>query len=489
MALTKDWQDAPSTATPLSAAALEDLEARAAAEDNLRISKSLVTAKGDLVGATGSGVPARVAVGTNGQVLTADSSQATGVAWSAAPGGGILATIVDAKGDLIAGTAADTVARLAVGTDGQVLTAASAQSTGLLWATPTTGGPEYIQTFSAPGTVAVGSGTTKLRLPTAVAIQNVAATVGTAPTGASLIVDVNRNGTTVFTTQSTRPTIAAGNTVSNVAVPQVTVCNAGDTLTVDVDQVGSTVAGADLAVTIYLQKVAAIVPTDLSGLNAWYKADALALTNGAAVTSWTDSSTNARAATQATGANQPVFNTAQINSLPAVTFDGTNDYLATAAFASPTAGGSVFAVVKANSSAAYRLLVNHAAAATWVAPRSRFQARIQDTGAWQFIVEDDAVAGNEVDTFPTTAVTGSWLLMEFVYDQANLDIASSGTSLATKAKTGTLTSSTFPLYVGASTDGANNWNGQIAELVYYNRGLSSNERIQLRGYLQAKYAL
>lgn len=41
--------------------------------------------------------------------------------------------IIDAKGDLIAGTAADTAARLGVGTDGQVLTADSTQATGLKW--------------------------------------------------------------------------------------------------------------------------------------------------------------------------------------------------------------------------------------------------------------------------------------------------------------------------------------------------------------------
>jgi hypothetical protein len=45
-------------------------------------------------------------------------------------------TIVNAKGDLIAGTANDTVARLGVGTNGQVLTADSAQTTGLTWSTP-----------------------------------------------------------------------------------------------------------------------------------------------------------------------------------------------------------------------------------------------------------------------------------------------------------------------------------------------------------------
>jgi hypothetical protein len=53
-------------------------------------------------------------------------------------GAAIAKTIVDAKGDLIAGTAADTVARLAYsGTNGDLLTVDTTTATGLKWVTPT----------------------------------------------------------------------------------------------------------------------------------------------------------------------------------------------------------------------------------------------------------------------------------------------------------------------------------------------------------------
>lgn len=64
----------------------------------------------------------------------------------------IAPTIVDAKGDIIAATAADTVARLAVGTNDQVLVADSTTATGLKWATPSSGAYTTIASGSLSGT-------------------------------------------------------------------------------------------------------------------------------------------------------------------------------------------------------------------------------------------------------------------------------------------------------------------------------------------------
>lgn len=106
------------------------------------------------------------------------------------------------------------------------------------------------EVYSLPGALTVGAGALRLYNRSSVpwVLTRVYISVGTAPTGADLIVDVNINGTTIFTTQANRPTIAASANTGTSGVPDVTTVNVGEYLTVDVDQVGSTVAGSNLVV-------------------------------------------------------------------------------------------------------------------------------------------------------------------------------------------------------------------------------------------------
>jgi hypothetical protein len=65
-----------------------------AQDDSNAIQNAIVDAKGDLISATAADTPARLAVGTNGYVLTADSAEATGLKWAAAAAGGKVLQVV-----------------------------------------------------------------------------------------------------------------------------------------------------------------------------------------------------------------------------------------------------------------------------------------------------------------------------------------------------------------------------------------------------------
>lgn len=111
-------------------------------------------------------------------------------------------------------------------------------------------GPTWVD-WQWQGTLQTATGTQRWYADGDHVVLSVRASVGTPSTGASVIVDVNLDGTTIFTTQGNRPTVAAA-TYTATGTPDVTAIPDGSYLTVDIDQIGSGVAGADLLVQIKL---------------------------------------------------------------------------------------------------------------------------------------------------------------------------------------------------------------------------------------------
>jgi hypothetical protein len=111
----------------------------------------LWVAKGDTAAATGVAAGVRIPVGTNNQVLTADSAEAAGVKWANVPTGtGSVATdaIWVNKGDTVAATATAAAVRVPVGANDTMLVADSAQAAGVKWTSALL--PESVEITGGP---------------------------------------------------------------------------------------------------------------------------------------------------------------------------------------------------------------------------------------------------------------------------------------------------------------------------------------------------
>ena len=104
--------------------------------------------------------------------------------------------------------------------------------------------------FVFPSGLFVQTGDIKIHSPWNGAIDYVLVTVAGSPTGDDILVDINKNGTTIFTTQGNRPTILDGATDDLSSTPDITSLAFNDVLTCDIDQVGSTYGGDNLVVQV-----------------------------------------------------------------------------------------------------------------------------------------------------------------------------------------------------------------------------------------------
>lgn len=123
------------------------------ATDASGIPATIFDAKGDLIAASAADTAARLAVGTNNQQLLADSSTATGLKWGASP-----TSVLTTTGDLLYASAANTLARRGIGSDGQVLTVSSGVPN---WTTISAGWTASYSSFSPE--ISQSSGNTNIR--------------------------------------------------------------------------------------------------------------------------------------------------------------------------------------------------------------------------------------------------------------------------------------------------------------------------------------
>jgi len=114
--------------------------------------------------------------------------------------------------------------------------------------------------------LAVATGVTTVRMPFDAVLTGVRASVTTAPTGANLIVDINQEGNSIL---STKLSIDAGEktseTAATAAVLWTNFLGNDKEITVDVDQVGSTVAGTGLKIKLYVTRINVSTAYDLVG--------------------------------------------------------------------------------------------------------------------------------------------------------------------------------------------------------------------------------
>src|ERR1700686_192545 len=221
-------------------------------------------------------------------------------------------------------------------------------------------------------------------------------------------------------------------------------------------------------------------PTSIAGLKLWLKADSLALSDGTAVSSWTDSSGTGNTATQGTGGNQPVFKTAIINSKPVIRFNGPSGNLS---FPNdPGATTTTFVVGKINvapgSLTAYAPFIIHGSN-TAGARISAILGSGTNWGTYQQTGGDMSsgealVSGTSVLLCITASASST-----AIYRSGTLKASNSGRATAAGANGNT---------IGAEPFSVRYLNCDIAEIVVYGSIRSTTDRQNGENFERVKYA-
>lgn len=213
----------------------------------------------------------------------------------------------------------------------------------------------------------------------------------------------------------------------------------------------------------------AFTPTDLSGLQLWV--DASDFVSAGAISQWDDKSGLNNHLIQGTGANQPSVVLSVQNSKPIVRFDGVNDFFSLTSTISSTTDYTCVGVLKAFDGTS--IVCGLSANLESVYP---FLQVAGDTYASD--VNSYIFATNSVTSFCAIAGTRSGSTKGLRKNNSPLS-----TSTATLARAGGDFSIFGMLTVSFSSK------GDFAEVIYYNRVLTTQELTDVQTYLATKWAL
>lgn len=223
-------------------------------------------------------------------------------------------------------------------------------------------------------------------------------------------------------------------------------------------------------------------------LKLWLKADDLSLSNGNPVTNWPDASGNGNDASQGTSTNQPIFQTNVINGLPAVSFDGSNDYL-TGTLGTLNAPFTLIIVGyfdHVNQPAGdYDYLINIGSGA---ANQNVSMSRHASDGT----NDDKYYVWNGSAVYLGPVLTGQqWLLLSAVHRTSapRNNLYLNGTSQTVTDYLANINTNGNYSLGSYSPTGIHYLNGKIAEVIVYDYALNSAERTLVENYLAEKYNL
>jgi hypothetical protein len=222
-------------------------------------------------------------------------------------------------------------------------------------------------------------------------------------------------------------------------------------------------------------------PRQIAGLSAWYDASvasSLTLTSGF-VSQWDDLSGSGLHLTQATEANRP--GTGTINGKTAVDFDGSNDLMQVTADVFP---GTLMVVGSLDSIAASAMAAFAADAAT----NSANAFWISSPAQWRLVGFDASIPASYAHS-GGTALASQPVLATVLHGASNVSRIDGAPLAGTTNVTG---GNTQGVTVGArviSGSPSTLWNGQIGEVLLFNRVLTASEVSKAESYLASKWGV